>query len=58
MDKSHTQLPGNARDLLPMRGGQKIDFEYMRNGTHGIFVFKNLGTALGIWTHRTTVDWV
>ena len=41
MDEKPYQLLGEVRESLPMRPGntQKIDSEYVRNGTCSIFVF-------------------
>ena len=41
MDEKPYQLLGEAGEPLPMRPGdnQKIDFEYVRNGTCSIFAF-------------------
>ena len=41
MDEKPYQLLGEVREPLPMRPGdsQKIDSEYVRNGTCSIFVF-------------------
>ena len=41
MDEKPYQLLGDAREPLPMRPGdnQKIDSEYVRNGTCSIFAF-------------------
>lgn len=62
MDEKPYQLLGEAREPLPMRPGdtQKIDSEYVRNGTCSIFVFvEPLGGVrhVSVREHRTAVDW-
>ena len=62
MDEKPYQLLGEARDSLPMRPGsdQKIDSEYVRNGTCSIFAFvEPLGGKhhVSVRAHRTAVDW-
>jgi len=62
MDEKPYQLLGEARDPLPMRPGdtQKIDSEYVRNGSCSIFVFvEPLGGVrhVSVREHRTAVDW-
>ena len=62
MDEKPYQLLGEAREPLPMRPGdtQKIDSEYVRNGSCSIFVFvEPLGGVrhVSVREHRTAVDW-
>lgn len=62
MDEKPYQLVGNAREPLPMRPGntQKIDSEYIRNGTCSIFAFiEPLGGKhhVSVREHRTAKDW-
>ena len=62
MDEKPYQLLGEAREPLPMRPGsnQKIDAEYVRNGTCSIFAFvEPLGGKhhVSVHEHRTAVDW-
>ena len=62
MDEKPYQLLGDARQPLPMRPGsnQKIDSEYVRNGTCSIFAFvEPLGGRhhVSVHEHRTAVDW-
>lgn len=62
MDEKPYQLLGDARELLPMRPGdtQKIDSEYVRNGTCSIFAFiEPLGGKhhVSVREHRTATDW-
>ena len=62
MDEKPYQLLGDARESLPMRPGdtQKIDSEYVRNGTVSIFVFvEPLGGKrhVSVREHRTATDW-
>lgn len=62
MDEKPYQLLGEARQPLPMRPGdhQKIDFEYVRNGTCSIFAFiEPLGGKhhVSVREHRTAMDW-
>ena len=62
MDEKPYQLLGDARTSLPMKPGsdKKVDSEYKRNGTCGIFGFCE---PLGGWHHvsvreqRTATDW-
>ena len=62
MDEKPYQLLGDAREPLPMRPGctQKIDSEYVRNGTCSIFAFvEPLGGThhVSVREHRTALDW-
>ncbi len=62
MDEKPYQLLGEARGPLPMRPGddQKIDSEYVRNGTCSIFAFiEPLGGKhhASVREHRTATDW-
>lgn len=62
MDEKPYQLLGEARKPLPMRPGdtQKIDSEYVRNGTVSIFAFvEPLGGKhhVSVREHRTAIDW-
>lgn len=62
MDEKPYQLLGDAREPLPMRPGdaQKIDSEYVRNGTCSIFAFiEPLGGKhhVSVREHRTATDW-
>ena len=62
MDEKPYQLLGEAREPLPMRPGdtQKIDCEYVRNGTCSIFVFvEPIGGIrhVSVRQHRTALDW-
>ncbi len=62
MDEKPYQLLGEAREPLPTRPGdaQKIDSEYVRNGTCSIFVFvEPLGGTrhVSVREHRTAADW-
>ena len=62
MDEKPYQLLGEVRESLPMRPGdtQKIDFEYLRNGTCSIFVFvESLGGVrhVSVRERRTATDW-
>ena len=62
MDEKPYQLLGDARESLPMRPGdnQKIDSEYVRNGTCSIFAFVEPrgGTHhINVREHRTAFDW-
>ena len=62
MDEKPYQLLGDAREPLPMRPGenQKIDSEYVRNGTCSIFAFvEPLGGRhhVSVREHRTAYDW-
>jgi hypothetical protein len=62
MDEKPYQLLGEARGPLPARPGsvEKVDNEYVRNGTCSIFLFTE---PLGAWRHarargqRTRLDW-
>lgn len=61
MEKPY-QLPRETRESLPMRPGdtQKLDSEYVRNGTCSIFVFvEPLGGVrhVSVREHRTALDW-
>lgn len=62
MDEKPYQLLGEAREPLSIRPGdtQKIDCEYVRNGTCSIFVFvEPLGGIrhVSVREHRTALDW-
>lgn len=62
IDEKPYQLLGEARESLPMRPGdnQKIDSEYVRNGTCSIFAFvEPLGGRhhVSVREHRTALDW-
>lgn len=62
MDEKPYQLLGDAREALPVIPGsnQKIDSEYVRNGTVSIFAFiEPLGGMhhVSVREHRTAVDW-
>ncbi len=62
MDEKPYQLLGEVREPLPMRPGdtQKVDSEYIRNGTCSIFVFvEPLGGTrhVSVREHRTAIDW-
>ena len=62
MDEKPYQLLGEVREPLPMRPGdtQKVDSEYMRNGTCSIFVFVEplSGTRhVSVRERRTAIDW-
>ena len=62
MDEKPYQLLGESKEPLPMRKGdnQKIDYEYVREGTCSIFVFTEpLGGVrhLNARTQRTAKDW-
>lgn len=62
MDEKPYQLLGESREPLPMRIGsnQKIDSEYVREGTCSIFVFTEpLGGVrhLSVREQRTAIDW-
>jgi len=62
MDEKPYQLLGCAREPLPMKPGftEKVDNEYIRNGTCSIFIFTE---PLGGWRYvqasprRTKKDW-
>lgn len=62
MDEKPYQLLGDAREPLAMRPGdiQKVDSEYVRNGTCSIFAFvEPLGGRhhTSVHEHRTALDW-
>ena len=62
MDEKPYQLLGEVREPLPMRPGdtQKVDSEYIRNGTCSIFTFvEPLGGIrhVSVRAHRTAIDW-
>lgn len=62
MDEKPYQLLGEAREPLPMRPGdtQKLDSEYIRNGTCSIFAFiEPLGGIhpVSVREHRTATEW-
>jgi len=62
MDEKPYQLLDDARESLPMRPGdnQKIDSEYIRNGTCSIFAFvEPLGGRhhTSVHEHRAAIDW-
>ena len=62
MDEKPYQMLGDARDALPLRPGdiQKVDSEYVRNGTCSIFAFvEPLGGRhhISVHEHRTAFDW-
>ena len=62
MDEKPYQLLGESREPLPMRKGsdQKIDSEYVREGTCSIFIFTEpLGGVrhVNVRKQRTSVDW-
>ena len=62
MDEKPYQLIGDAREPLPVRPGdtQKIDSEYVRNGTCSIFAFiEPLGGKhhVSVREQRTATDW-
>ena len=62
MDEKPYQLLGDARESLPMRSGdiQKVDPEYVRNGTCSIFAFvEPLGGRhhTSVHEHRAALDW-
>lgn len=62
MDEKPYQLLGESKEPLPMRKGsnQKIDSEYVREGTCSIFVFTeplNGARHLSVRTQRTAKDW-
>lgn len=62
MDEKPYQLLGETREPLPMRPGdtQKLDSQYVRNGTCSIFVFIEplVGVRhVSVREHRTAVDW-
>lgn len=62
MDEKPYQLNGESREPLSMSPGdtQKVDCEYIRNGTCSIFVFvEPLGGVrhVSVREHRTAIDW-
>ncbi len=62
MDEKPYQLLGEAREPLPMRPGndQKVDSEYIRNGTCSIFAFIEPLAGkhhVSVCKQRTAVDW-
>lgn len=62
MDEKPYQLLGEAREPLPMRPGddQKVDSEYIRNGTCSIFAFVEALAGrhhVSVREHRTATDW-
>lgn len=62
MDEKPYQLLGESREPLPMREGsdQKIDSEYVREGTCSIFIFTEpLGGTrhVNVRAQRTAIDW-
>lgn len=62
MDEKPYQLLGESMEPLPMRKGsdQKIDSEYVREGTCSIFIFTEpLGGVRHVDARkqRTSVDW-
>lgn len=62
MDEKPYQLLGEARKLWAMRLGdnQKIDSEYVQNGTCSIFAFIEPLSGrhhISVWEHRTPTDW-
>lgn len=62
MDEKPYQLLGEARESWAMRPGdnQKVDSEYVRNGTCSIFAFAEpLGDRhhVSVREHRTAADW-
>jgi len=62
MDEKPYQLLGEAREPLPMRPGddQKVDSEYIRNGTCSIFAFIEPLAGkhhVSVREQRTAVDW-
>lgn len=62
MDEKPYQILGDSREPLPMRPGsvEKIDSEYIRNGTVSIFCFiqPHTGRILhSVEETRTAVDW-
>lgn len=62
MDEKPYQLLREKREPLPMRLGdtQKVDSEYVRNGTCSIFVFVELLGGVrhvSVRKHRTAIDW-
>jgi len=62
MDEKPYQLPGEAREPLPMRPGdsRKVDSEYIRNGTCSIFAFIEPLAGrhhVSVREYRTATDW-
>jgi hypothetical protein len=62
MDEKPYQFLGEAREPLPMRPGddEKLDSEYVRNGTCSIFVFTQPLRGIrhvSVRDRRTAVDW-
>lgn len=62
MDEKPYQLLDDAREALPIHPGdiQKVDSEYVRNGTCSIFAFvEPLGGRhhTSVHEHRTALDW-
>lgn len=62
MDEKPYQLLGEAREPLPMQPGsdQKLDSEYIRNGTCSIFAFIEPLCGVhhvSVREHRTAADW-
>ena len=62
MDEKPYQLLGEAREPFPMRKGsnQKIDSEYVREGTCSIFVFTEPLSGIrhvSVRIRRTAKDW-
>ena len=62
MDEKPYQLLGDVREPMPMCPGsnQKIDSEYVRNGTCSIFAFvEPLGGThhVSVREHRAAFDW-
>jgi hypothetical protein len=62
MDEKPYQLLGEKREPLVIRPGdhQKIDSEYVRNGTCSIFVFTEVLAGyryVNVREHRTSLDW-
>lgn len=62
LDEASKQLVGEVRDPLPPRPGdvEKIDSEYVRNGTCNLFLFCEPLAGrrhVRVTDHRTKVDW-
>lgn len=62
MDEASRQLVGEIREPLPMRPGdpQRIDSEYVRNGTCNLFMFCEPLAGrryVRVTERRTTIDW-
>lgn len=62
MDEKPYQLLGEVREPLSMRPGdtEKIDSEYVRNGTCSIFVFVEPLRGVrhvSVREHRTAINW-